>query len=73
MPLKIIIFALFLHFQIALALVCHSNLLTFLHYSYVFKFFDCMFDHKWNKNYFYILFDLKEDVEVKELYPLILF
>jgi hypothetical protein len=23
-----------------------------------------MFDHKWNKNYFYILFDLKEDVEV---------
>jgi hypothetical protein len=32
-----------------------------------------MFDHKWNKNYFYILFDLKEDVEVKELNPLVPF
>jgi len=32
-----------------------------------------MFDHKWNKNYFYILFDLKEDVKVKELYPLVPF
>jgi hypothetical protein len=32
-----------------------------------------MFDHKWNKNYLYILFDLKEDVEIKELYPLVPF
>jgi hypothetical protein len=44
-----------------------------LNYSYVFKFLNCMFDHKWNKNYFYIFFDLKEDVEVKELYPLVPF
>jgi len=38
-----------------------------------FKFFNFMFGHKWNKNYFYIFFDLKEDVEGKELYPLVPF